>query len=127
MKVYPYTSPPCKKHTRGNRGGGASGDLQRERWKRLRRIKLSENALCELCLMDGRTTEAVEVDHIVPRLLRRDLTFVMSNLQSVCRPCHVVKTAKENSAMNGEGVVVVAKRKWCVDLNVVGDDEEADY
>ncbi|WP_246346729.1 HNH endonuclease [Sphingomonas endophytica] len=35
---------------------------QRQRQRRLRRT----NGLCELCLADGRTTEATIVDHIVP-------------------------------------------------------------
>lgn len=58
------------------------------RWRRLRAAKLSASPLCEPCRASGRITKAVQVHHVEARKARPDLMLVMSNLQSVCIPCH---------------------------------------
>src|SRR3954468_6776742 len=65
------------------------------RWRKVRAIKLAKDPLCEECEKHGQTTPANEVDHIIPREDRPDLTFVMSNLQSLCKTCHSKKTRHE--------------------------------
>ena len=83
----------CKEHTwrkrqdrdRGKttaRGYGAD-------WQRVRRVALSrDNWLCVACGKLGRITVAEEVHHIEPIERRPELRLVLSNLMSVCVPCH---------------------------------------
>jgi 5-methylcytosine-specific restriction endonuclease McrA len=65
----------------------------------------------------GYTTEAVEVDHIIPIRLRRDLAFTRSNLQSMCRTCHASVKQREESAgcrigSSAEGLPLNEKHHW---------------
>lgn len=62
--------------------------LKSARWQKVRRLKLSRNPLCEDCEERGLVEPAEEVHHILPRREYPDLAFVMSNLRSLCRPCH---------------------------------------
>ena len=65
-------------------------------WRRLRRLKLRRDPLCEICLARGLVVAAEEVDHIFPVKDYPELRLVYSNLQSACTPCHSKKTRKEN-------------------------------
>ena len=65
-------------------------------WRRLRRIKLSANPLCELCLIKGIVVQAEQVDHIIPVSQQPELKLVYENLQSLCETCHSKKTREEN-------------------------------
>lgn len=68
------------------------------RWQKLRAWKLRRNPLCEPCLREGFETLATEVDHIRPMIEAPDLIFEPSNLQSICKPCHAKKSARERDA-----------------------------
>lgn len=60
-------------------------------WLRLRAwfISQPENVLCARCTKEGRTTQAQEVDHIVPFNGTHDPKRLdPQNLQSLCIPCH---------------------------------------
>src|SRR5579862_4214809 len=57
-------------------------------WAALRRRVLAEERRCRMC---GKP--AAHVDHIVP--LRRGGRSDHGNLQSLCRPCHEVKSLGE--------------------------------
>jgi 5-methylcytosine-specific restriction protein A len=85
-------------------GARSPAEANRERMSHERRIRgrlgrkrralwLTMHPLCEPCLRVGRTTEAVEVDHVVAVSAggRDDET----NFESTCRPCHREKTAQE--------------------------------
>ena len=62
-------------------------------WRRLRRRVLDRDGWrCVRCSRAGR----LEVDHIVPMIAGG--SHEMTNLQTLCRPCHFAKTAEENSA-----------------------------
>lgn len=67
---------------------------QSKRWQQLRRLKLSENPLCEVCQDNGAITPAVDVHHRVSFMSQHDkaernrLAFDIDNLQSLCRACH---------------------------------------
>jgi 5-methylcytosine-specific restriction protein A len=64
------------------------------RWKRLRRLQLSQHPWCEECLRANIYTPATDVDHIEPH--RGDpARFYQGKLQSLCVPCHSRKTAAE--------------------------------
>src|SRR4051812_39853278 len=65
------------------------------RWLKLRRLKLQINPLCEECERVERVTPAIDVDHIKPRREYPELELELSNLQSMCRPCHSHKTRTE--------------------------------
>ena len=65
-------------------------------WRRLRRIKLNANPLCEICLSRGIVVQASQVDHIKPVKDYPELKLVYENLQSLCETCHSKKTREEN-------------------------------
>ncbi|AGT09974.1 HNH nuclease [Paracoccus aminophilus JCM 7686] len=78
---------------RHERGYGAA-------WDRLRIAILErDKRLCVLCIRSGRPVVAHSVDHIVPK--SKGGTDDLDNLQSLCRPCHAAKTAREGSAAQG--------------------------
>lgn len=59
-------------------------------WKKLRKTILERDKFtCQSC---GTITTVLEVDHINADSSNNDL----SNLQSLCRPCHETKTTLEN-------------------------------
>lgn len=53
---------------------------------------LRSDPLCVLCLAEGRTTLATDVDHIVPR--RQGGSDEASNLQPLCHSHHSQKTGR---------------------------------
>ena len=60
-------------------------------WVKLRRSILERDGhLCRACLSEGRPTEATDVDHIRPKA--KGGTDNPDNLQSLCGPCHRIKT-----------------------------------
>ncbi|TNV14914.1 HNH endonuclease [Buttiauxella sp. B2] len=73
--------------TRHQRGYGTGWDKTRLR------ILQRDKGLCQECLRRGAITEATCVDHIDP--LANGGSHSDDNLQSLCTPCHRVKTARE--------------------------------
>ncbi|MBU6955752.1 HNH endonuclease [Hahella sp. HN01] len=60
-------------------------------WRKLRvRILRRDNYLCQVCLKQGRTSAATEVDHIQPKAGGGDDQEM--NLQAICNGCHRSKT-----------------------------------
>lgn len=59
----------------------------------MREIVLREQPLCRLCQDEGRVSAATIADHIKP--LAESGTGDRSNYQSICQPCHRIKTATE--------------------------------
>ena len=66
-------------------------------WRRLRLRKRAAQPVCQDCEARGRTTVAIEVDHVLPRKQRPDLALAWSNLRALCKPCHSRKTRGEMS------------------------------
>jgi 5-methylcytosine-specific restriction protein A len=64
-----------------------------KRWRDLRSLKLSHNPLCERCEADGLTVLAVHVHHTKARKAHPALELELTNLESLCIPCH---TKEEN-------------------------------
>ena len=63
-------------------------------WHKLRKVVLErDKGLCQLCLKNGEFEPATCVDHIIPLHVKVDNSI--SNLQSLCNPCHAAKTAAE--------------------------------
>ena len=74
--------------TRQQRGYGTE-------WTKLREVILKRDAgLCQPCKSTDRVTLAREVDHIKPKA--EGGTDDESNLQSICRACHLTKTQAES-------------------------------
>ena len=63
-------------------------------WSKLRlQILERDSYLCQTCMRANRVTPANTVDHIKPKAQKG--TDDPINLESICDPCHKVKTAKE--------------------------------
>lgn len=60
-------------------------------WDKLRaRILQRDKHLCQACKRKGLVTAATQVDHVKPKA--KGGTDDEGNLQSICTPCHDVKT-----------------------------------
>lgn len=59
----------------------------------------------------------LEVDHRIPRHLRPDLALDVSNLQTLCRNCHIDKTAIENG-------MTPARREWQRVVNMLANERQ---
>lgn len=81
------------------RGSAHARGYDKRLWRRARDRKLMEQPTCEACERVGRTTEATEVDHIIP--LAHGGTHDPENLQSLCHPCHVRKTYEDRRRYGG--------------------------
>lgn len=68
-------------------------------WRRRRmafiQSDIERNVWCAECLRRGEKVVAEEVDHIVPHRGDQALRDDPNNLQSLCKPCHSAKTARE--------------------------------
>lgn len=77
---------------RGNRHHRGYGN----EWERIRKVVLKRDTyLCQPCLKEGRVKAAIAVDHITPKA--QGGTDDEWNLQSICNPCHLAKTARERN------------------------------
>jgi 5-methylcytosine-specific restriction enzyme A len=76
----------------------AKNILATTRYQRMRKRFLYQHPLCSgpdsLCERSGRVEAAVELDHI-KRRIDGGLVFGDSNLQGLCKACHLVKTLRE--------------------------------
>lgn len=69
-----------------------------KQWKQFRQIHLSKYPLCARCQSLGKITPASDVDHIYPHKMQLD-KWMGNRFQSLCRPCHSIKTALEKRGM----------------------------
>ena len=60
------------------------------KWRRMRNIHIMQHPQCARCGKPGDV-----VHHIVPRHVRPDLTYVWSNLLTLCDACHDLEHAHE--------------------------------
>jgi 5-methylcytosine-specific restriction protein A len=70
------------------------------RWRKYRIIFLREHPLCEICLKEGKITQATDIDHRLPHRGDKKLFWDESNLQALCHSCHSRKTAMEDGGFN---------------------------
>jgi 5-methylcytosine-specific restriction enzyme A len=77
-----------------SRGSAHSRGYDRA-WVKLRTWWIKRNPLCAECEREGKLTVATEVDHMVPISRDRSRRLDPDNLQSLCHPCHVAKTARD--------------------------------
>lgn len=64
-------------------------------WAAIRERQLSAAPLCAACLLRGQVTQAAHVDHVFPWRKINPAAFALNLFQSLCAPCHSVKTASE--------------------------------
>jgi len=73
---------------------------------------LKSNPLCSQCLKRGHISIAEEVDHIKP--LFKGGADTDDNKQSLCKPCHKLKTARDmghrNKRTTGPVTVLIGSR-----------------
>lgn len=70
-------------------------------WRRAALRHKMQNPICELCEENGIISPAEITDHILAISSGGD-KMDFSNLQSLCRPCHMAKSNKErNDLKNG--------------------------
>lgn len=70
-------------------------------WRKARLSYLKRHPLCVHCLKEGRTTEANEVDHIVPHRGDNQLFHDVNNWQALCSHHHSKKTNEEKKLYKG--------------------------
>lgn len=76
------------------------GWYSNKRWRVLRMHWLRCNPLCAICQQDDKLTPATVVDHIISHKGNISMFYDTTNLQSLCKRCHDVKTAKEDGYGN---------------------------
>ena len=80
------------------RGSRFHRALDRKRWARVRRLVfLRDGYRCCSCGRAGR----LECDHVTPQFQGGD-PYELDNLQTLCRTCHIAKTARENERVDPE-------------------------
>jgi 5-methylcytosine-specific restriction protein A len=67
------------------------------RWRKIRKVFLKQNPLCEECQKYGKLTPSNEVHYIEP--VACGGTHDASNLMSLCKRCHSSFTAREHGFM----------------------------
>ncbi len=100
-RTVPYgTDCPCQPAKATARAYDAARGSAAERgydaaWRRLREAHLSEHPLCAHCLHEEVVEIADDVDHVVPIAVDPARRLDPTNLQSLCRRHHNIKTANE--------------------------------
>jgi len=67
-------------------------------WHRIRLAQLQAEPLCRHCGAEGRVTAATVVDHEQPHWNDKQVFYDRTNLQSLCKRHHDIKTAGEDAA-----------------------------
>lgn len=73
----------CSKHSKQH-----DNKYKTKKWQRLRRTKILNDPLCEMCLKNNDVKKAEIIHHIKDGQLFKELFFDYDNLMSVCRSCH---------------------------------------
>ena len=83
------------------------------RWQRLRRLKLTQQPLCEYCLPLGKKRPATEVDHWIA-ISDGGAPFDLSNLRSACQKCHALKTRNQERVIGCDldGMPLDPRHAW---------------
>ena len=70
------------------------------KWQALRRtVRLRDRHICQMCQAYCPARNAGAVDHKIPRRVRPDLAYELSNLWWLCTTCHnSTKRTQENNA-----------------------------
>ena len=95
-------STPPNHATRKNKSHDSRPNFRQRgynyRWDKLRDRFIRNNPLCRICALQGKVTEAAQVDHIQPHRGDQEKFWDEGNLQALCASCHSRKTAQEVNA-----------------------------
>jgi 5-methylcytosine-specific restriction endonuclease McrA len=86
-------------------------------WVRLRKVKLQQQSLCEVCMRRGRLVRANTVDHVLSINAGGHPFPTLDELMSMCTPCHNSKSRNidqptgKGVAFKGADVAVVESVK----------------
>lgn len=90
----------CLDHAPKNRAATDRRKLdayyQSATWQKIRTAHLSSSPLCMACKHAGRIVPATVVDHVFPWKQYGPQAFTLNVFNSLCPPCHSVKTASES-------------------------------
>ena len=84
------------KHSKRDLGKGLYGSTA---WHSIRRRQLSIQPLCQSCLLKGKVDMAKVVDHLFAWSQLSTDAFKYNIFQSLCEPCHSVKTNLEQKGL----------------------------
>jgi 5-methylcytosine-specific restriction protein A len=84
------------------RGSAAARGYGRK-WQAARADFIRRNPVCVACAGRGLVAAAEVVDHVVPHRGDQRLFWSRSNWQALCKPCHDVKTAREDGGFGRGG------------------------
>jgi 5-methylcytosine-specific restriction protein A len=90
---------PISKQAKTNKqysNGSAGNFYSSSAWLKLRNYKRLLNPICESCEKLGLIIPFNTIDHIKP-ITEGGEALDLSNLQSLCRQCHAIKTGKETA------------------------------
>ncbi|AMO58595.1 HNH endonuclease [Endozoicomonas montiporae] len=105
-----HKSGYCEKHQKTESGWQKRQSRQGNRhkrgygsaWEKLRKQALQRDSyLCQSCMREGRIEPGNIVDHIINKASGG--TDELSNLQTLCRRCHAVKTGREGARATARG------------------------
>jgi 5-methylcytosine-specific restriction protein A len=68
-------------------------------WRQIRQGQLSKHPLCQACLIEGRVTLALHVDHVFPWRQIGEQAFRRNIFNSLCQGHHSHKTALERKGI----------------------------
>lgn len=86
----------CPEHTKRPSPKRSDRDrfLDSVAWRKLSTWQLRNVPWCEDCQEAGRTRPATDADHVHPRHSHPHLALEPTNLRSLCKRCHGIKTGK---------------------------------
>lgn len=91
-----------KLYDKNRRDKNSNSFYKSSEWIRVRKqALLRDHGLCQHCLRSKRIKHAEMVDHIIPIKEEWSLRLTLSNLQSLCNPCHNTKTAEDKRKYRG--------------------------
>lgn len=94
--------PCCKLHSGQQLGFSRESSTQRGysyKWRQASKAYLRSHPMCALCLRKNppQYIPATVVDHIIPHRGDKTLFWDRNNWQPLCKPCHDLKTWREDS------------------------------
>lgn len=99
----------CDKHKRAEakafdqRRGSSSARGYGYKWQQARDDFLREHPLCKKHEEKGQLVPSSVVDHVIPHKGDMSLFWSRSNWQALCKTCHDIKTATQDSAFARKG------------------------
>lgn len=84
-------------------------------WRKIAQRQLRAFPLCASCEAKGKVVVATECDHIIP--ISKGGSHDLSNLQSLCSPCHALKTHNEARAARGLRPIDALKARVTIGLD----------